>query len=58
MRLNLAPNAGTYFKSFSDPASISDAVAASDALVFVGERGGQENQGGSTVGSCLLPYLQ
>jgi len=27
---------GTYFKSFSDPASISDAVASSDALVFLG----------------------
>jgi len=27
---------GTYFKGFSDPASISETVAASDALVFVG----------------------
>ncbi|KAI8473166.1 MAG: thiamine diphosphate-binding protein [Monoraphidium minutum] len=27
---------GTYFKSFSDPASISETVAASDALIFAG----------------------
>ena len=29
--------AGTYYKGFTDPASISDTLAASDALVFVGE---------------------
>lgn len=27
---------GTYFKAFTDPVSIAETVAASDALLFVG----------------------